>query len=435
MLLTMPTAEAPDVDGVDVDLDAPAGSFVSWVLELPPGPESMAMLCSLDAETLPADERVLVLQAWERQHAWLSAQVQAAVVAAAGPEPTTADDWAKDEVAAALRLSIRSAHNKVHLARVLTEELPGVTRLLDAGEVTFRHALAAVELCAGLPRDAVAKVEQRVLPKAPDQSIAQFRRSVRRAVLAVAPEQAEEAMQDALADDVDVRVHPLPNGMAELVATLPALEARELFLAVNTLAKARHAAAGGKRSGVRIGRRRVDVLAALARAALSDRTLPRTHGRRAELQVVIDLPTLLRLQNNPAELAGHGPIHPEAARALAGDAAWRRLVIDPVTGHLLDYGVTTYRPPQALVDYITARDRTCCFPGCENPACGCDLDHAVNHPVGATSAINCGLLCRRHHRLKTFRPWKIKRHSDGSVTWRSAAGLLHHVPPKDQRDP
>ncbi|HET9187133.1 MAG TPA: hypothetical protein VFN80_04220, partial [Acidothermaceae bacterium] len=123
MLLTMPAAETPDVDDVDVNdgvgVDAPAGSFVGWVLELPPGPQSLALLCSLDAGTLTARERLMVLQAWERQHAWRSAQLQAATVAAAGPEPTTADDWARDEVAAALRLSTGAARNKVHLARTL----------------------------------------------------------------------------------------------------------------------------------------------------------------------------------------------------------------------------------------------------------------------------------------------------------------------------
>ncbi len=131
MLLTMSAADVVD------DVDAPAGSFAEWVL-----------------------------------------------VAVAGPEPTTADDWAQDEVAAALRLSTGSARNRVRLARALTEDSPALTALPDDGEVPFRHALAAVELCAGLPRDAVARVQARVLPEAPAQSIAEFRRSLRRAVLA-----------------------------------------------------------------------------------------------------------------------------------------------------------------------------------------------------------------------------------------------------------
>ncbi len=435
MLFAMPDPGRDlDIGGAD-GCDAPAGSLAAWLAELPPGPQALAWLSSLDAESLDSRERLLVLKAWERAHSWVSAQLAAATAAAAGPEPTTRDDWANEEVAAVLRLPTRSAHNKVHTARALTEELPAVTRLLAAGEITWRHAAAAVEECAGLPPEAVALVERRVLPKASEQSLPAFRRALRRAVIAAAPEHAEEAMQHALAEDVDVRLTPLRNGMAEIVATMPALEASALFLAVNTLAKARHAAEGGRRSGVRLGRRRVDALAALAEAALADRALPKTHGRPTQLQVIVDLPTLLGLAEHPAELSGFGPLPAQVARELAGDAAWRRLVVEPVTGYLLDYGTATYRPPQALVDYISARDRRCVFPGCENPQSGCDLDHAIAHPAGSTSATNCGLLCRRHHRLKTFRPWKLKRHPDGSATWRSPSGLTHHVPPRDQRDP
>jgi hypothetical protein len=278
MLFAMPD---PDVDP-DADLDAevadgpdaPAGSLAGWLAELPPGPHALAWLSSLDAESLDPAERLLVLKAWERAHSWVSARLAVATVAAAGPEPTTRDDWANEEVAAVLRLPTRSAHNKVHTARTLCEDLPATLALLAEGEVTWRHALAAVEECAPLDRAQAAAVEAVVLPKAPAQSPQAFRRSLRRAVLAAAPAQAQEAMEHALAEDVDVRLAPLPNGMAEVVATMPAVEAGALFLAVNTLAKARHAAEGGRRSGVRLGRRRVDALAALANAALADRALP-----------------------------------------------------------------------------------------------------------------------------------------------------------------
>jgi len=68
-----------------------------------------------------------------------------------------------------------------------------------------------------------------------------------------------------------------------------------------------------------------------------------------EAQVIIDLPTLLGLADNPGELAGVGPIPAEVARALAADdgATRRRLVVEPVTGALLDYGASVYRSPTA----------------------------------------------------------------------------------------
>ena len=41
----------------------------------------------------------------------------------------------------------------------------------------------------------------------------------------------------------------------------------------------------------------------------------------------------------------------------------RRLVTDPLTGHLLDYGRKTYAIPDRLRDFITARDQHLPVPG------------------------------------------------------------------------
>jgi hypothetical protein len=41
---------------------------------------------------------------------------------------------------------------------------------------------------------------------------------------------------------------------------------------------------------------------------------------------------------------------------------WRRLVIDPIFGQVIDHGTTRYRPPTHLADLVIARDGTCGFP-------------------------------------------------------------------------
>jgi len=71
-------------------------------------------------------------------------------------------------------------------------------------------------------------------------------------------------------------------------------------------------------------------------------------GLRAHVNVTIGLETLLGLNDNPADLAGHGPITAQTARDLAyhPDSTWRRLITDPTTGYLLNYGRSTYRPPR-----------------------------------------------------------------------------------------
>ena len=143
----------------------------------------------------------------------------------------------------------------------------------------------------------------------------------------------------------------------------------------------------------------------------------------------MDLPTMLGLAENPAELSGYGPIPASIARALAADGKWRKFITDPGSGNLLDCGRESYLPPQPLVDFLTARDRICRFPGCSQPARVGDIDHAKSWETGGeTTQGNLGFLCRRHHRLKTHGGWKLESNRDGSCTWTSPVGKKYFVP-------
>ena len=174
---------------------------------------------------------------------------------------------------------------------------------------------------------------------------------------------------------------------------------------------------------------RADALAAIAEKFLAESTEENlAHGRPVTLNLTLDLPTFLGLSENPGVLAGYGEIPASAARLLASDAKWRRFITDPVTGNLLDYGRLTYQPPQPLVDFIVARDRRCRFPGCRQPARVCDIDHAVPwEEGGSTSRENLGLLCRRHHRMKTHGGWRLTSFEDGSCEWKSPEGNTFKV--------
>jgi hypothetical protein len=414
---------------------APTADALALLVSAAPGAAAIGALASIDPASLDAEARVLYLQAWERQHAWLCAQQQVAIAAVAGPEPLGVDDWSREEVAVGLGLSVRSAQHRIHVARMLTEHLTATMAQLSAGRISWRHALVMVDECARLSRDQRAAVEAAVLDRAPSQTVAQFARTVRRAVLVAAPLFEKIARTDA-AKSRDVVVVPEPDGMASVVATMPAADARALFLAVDALARGRYAAAGGRAAGLRIGGCRVDALVALADEALSRRSLPRARGRPVNVQVVIDLPTLIGLRDDPAHLVGYGPIAAQTARELARDASWQRLVTDPCTGRALDLGRRAYRPSAALAELIAARDRTCRFPGCCRAAEYCDIDHVEPDAQGGrTDGANLMLLCRRHHRLKTRKRWEVRRDGAGAVTWRSPAGQVVTVPPRNQLDP
>jgi hypothetical protein len=255
-----------------------------------------------------------------------------------------------------------------------------------------------------LSAEVASRVQARVLPAAPGQTAAQLRAAVRRAVIDADPAGAEDRHRAAHADR-GVQLYPEPDGMATLSATMSAPEAVACFERLTRLA--RGLGASDPRS---MDARRADLLAdlVLGRIATADATdgagvRPVGPGEPL-VNVVIDFDTLRGAAEHATDLAGYGPITSDAARAVAADAVWRRIVTDPLTGTVLDVGRTTYRPPAGLADLVRARDGTCRFPGCRRSAAGCELDHLVPFPDGPTSAGNLADECSRHHHTSSTPP-------------------------------
>ena len=185
-------------------------------------------------------------------------------------------------------------------------------------------------------------MQARVLPRAGGQTLAEFKRSVRRAVHTLDPARVDEHRAHAMTER-RVCLSPREDGMSELWALLPAEGAAAVLAAIDSLASV--TSATDPRTA---DQRRADALVDLGVAALHDPHLPKAQGMRPAIQVTVAASTLLGLDDQPGELAGHGPIPANLARHLAADptGTWRRLLTDPATGHLLDYAHTTYRPPQ-----------------------------------------------------------------------------------------
>lgn len=117
------------------------------------------------------------------------------------------------------------------------------------------------------------------------------------------------------------------------------------------------------------------------------------------------------------------------ARRLARNGVWRRLLTDPATGRLIDYGTTRYTPPQDLRDVIIARDQTCVFPTCSQPAHRCQIDHTIPYPDGPTGQTNTGPPCGIHHDLKTHRGWLLEQPEEGLFIWTSPVGKRYENEP------
>jgi hypothetical protein len=159
------------------------------------------------------------------------------------------------------------------------------------------------------------------------------------------------------------------------------------------------------------------------------RVRPVTPGKPL-IQVVMSHSTLIGADDAPAELVGHGPIPADLAREIAARGVWRRLVTDPLSGTVLDYGRTTYHPPAGLADHVRARDVHCRFPLCRRRAADAELDHIVAWADGGhTSENNLAACCLHHHKLKTHTGWKVQAHPDGRLTWTTPTGHRHTTTP------
>jgi Domain of unknown function (DUF222) len=385
-----------DVDGDDARAvalsllpDAALGWSVQDLLECEPGPYMVSCLSRLDIESLDESSASVMLELLERQQAWLSELAVRVIARVAGPTPPPPNpdsaDMVEQEpidagtylVAATLGMTSGGAESRVDTARAITETLPKCQLAMAAGFMSYWHARVVAQAVreAGLDRAAIAAVDARVAAKVQGQSWAAFRRTLRRAVLAANPDvvlaQHAEAVRHRRVDKFDL----LDAVMSELQVTLSAVDAQTVWLGLDaTAAQLQAAAKAAGQADEGIDAYRSDALVVWAEQALADPKAPRRHGRRQQVQFITDLPSLLGLADNPAELLGYGPIPAALVRDRSAAADWLRLVAEPVTGFLLDYGTVIYRPPAELADYVMARDRRCRFPGCNTRATVCDID-------------------------------------------------------------
>ena len=413
---------------------------ISRLLAAAPGITTLTELISIDPFTLERGERIDYLSALERQSGWLQAALQKAIVAVAGSEASrTGDLWSgvdeseREDISAALRLSGSSAQIRIDVARTLVTHLPNTCSALATGDISPSHATAiAREMAAsirnGLSPFALEEIENKAISYAEFHTPAQVANSVRGRLAKIAPAEFECAVADAR-DTRKVTCYRESDGISTVIAILPAEDAQLLLSAIESFVLRTPSTQDGRNMDMR----RADALTAIATQVLAESSQEiRPHRRPITVNVTVDLPTLMGLAQNPGQLAGYGPIPASLARTLAAEGSWRRFITDPISGALLDFGRESYQPPQQLVDFLLARDRTCRFPGCRQSARLSDIDHAQSwESGGSTSAENLGILCRRHHRLKTHGGWKLESKSDGSCLWTSPEGKNYPVPARD----
>ena len=414
---------------------------VAELLKAKPGYKTLGELIEIHPRSLSASGRIDYLSALDRQESWICALKQEALVAIAGEYADEdggifgcVDEEEREDVATALRLSPTTAQNRIDVARVLIGHLPNTISALSTGEISVAHATViaretATAIKNGLSPESVFRVEQTALAHAEFHTPGQVASKVKTTIAKLAPEDFEELV-DRARDSRRVTCYPEADGMATVIAILPAEDAQTVMKSIEAYILKQDAQDAADWSLLSADMKRADALTAIASQALASMAHDvQPHRRPITISVAIDLPTLMGLAENPGQLAGYGAIPASVARRLAADGNWQRFVSDPTTGNLLDFGREKYTPPQELVDYLLARDRICRFPGCRRTGQSSDIDHAQSWETGGeTNPANLGLLCRRHHRMKTHGGWSLESNPDGSCLWKSPTGKTFFVP-------
>ena len=400
------------------------------ITDTPPGAVLAGLLAAVDLRVCSPAQLVGVAVAAVRLASW-AASVEGAATneltervqefRGVGPRPdqVAPEEMAATELGAGLSLSPAAARLRVELARSL-QRLPLTRAALAAGEIDVTKARAIADHTGRLDERAAALVEARVLPRAAEQTAAMLRAALRRAVIAVEPVLAEERAAAASADR-GVWHESLPDGLGRLEWVGPVEQVLSTWTWLTGAAQ--QARAGDVSAGLparTLSQARSDVLGDFGERAVAVADLPRRHGRKPRINVVVAGSTLMGLDDEPAELVGAGPITAGLARRLAGGGTWRRLLTDPRTGRLDEISTTAYEPTPELSDAVVTRDRTCRGLGCRVPADRCDLDHRVPYPAGPTDATNLDPGCRSWHRTKTL--------TDTTVDTDGSGGLVITLP-------
>jgi Domain of unknown function (DUF222) len=227
--------------------------------QLPAGPGLAAWLSNADLDELTDWDLPGVAAAFRRVASWAQARELAAIAAMASraaarnakvgvdddgrPAQVTAEATA--EVSLALTMSHVGASWWTNLGVTLRWRLADTGAALTAGTIDVPRARLIAEATAPLQEEVAQAVQAWVLPHAGDLTTGQLRVALRRAVIAIDPNGADERRQNA-ERRAKVSLYPDDVGTATLMmSNLPGVLAAAAMARLSALARAKKASGAG----------------------------------------------------------------------------------------------------------------------------------------------------------------------------------------------
>jgi hypothetical protein len=363
---------------------------------------------------------------------------QRAAQAAAGTPARQVGRGIAAQVALARRDSPARGSRHLGLATALVHEMPHTLAALERGQISEWRATVLVRETACLSRADRARVDAELAARPGGLGALGDRATAaqaRRVAYRLDP-YACTARARTAAGGRRVTIRPAPDTMTQVTGLLPAPQGVAVYAALG-----RHAdrlRAGGD------ARTRGQIMAdTLVERVTGQTTAP---GVPVEVDVLISDRSLAGADDEPADLAGYGPLPAPLTRAWLREtgarAWWRRLYADPHTGQLVAMESSRREFTGGLRRFVVGRDRVCRTPWCEAPIR--HVDHIKPAAEGgATTAANGQGLCEACNYTKQATGWRALALPDGTIVTHTPTGhryhshtpRLHHPPPQPPPQP
>ena len=333
--------------------------------------------------------------------------------------------------AAGLGMSSEGGAHYIGKVLELRYRLPRTWERVIALKVPVWKAFRLTEHTMALNAEAAAHVDRMLAPVLHSCSFAQIERTVAQAIDTYDPEEAERRRLKA-ADDRSFDIHlgggrgANTTGTADVTGTLAIEDALDLEKAVKDGAKT----LGDLGCDESLDVRRSMAVGEMARNQLAFNLnggdgddLHSGGGRGVNLYAHLDP------NGDHASLdnTGGGDVLIEQIRAWC-QSVGNTVTITKVIDLNTQISTNAYTPTEKLVEQIRLRDQVCVYPHCTRRARYCDLDHRVPYHKqnpragGQTTTRNLAVLCRKHHRAKTFSAWDYTSPQPGVYDWTSPSG-------------
>ncbi|MFF4593719.1 DUF222 domain-containing protein [Amycolatopsis sp. NPDC001319] len=326
------------------------------------------------------------------------------------------------EVALTLHLTDNRAGAMISAAEALASRLPRTFRLMDSGFVDLYRAMKVTEGTVWLSDQHARIVDTLLEDRLSDKNPTQIRKATAYAAMKTDPEGAANRVTQRRAERRTV-LHHQSEGISQLsIDNARTEKATAAYLRIDKIARALKTS-DEKRT---LDQLRADVALDLLLTGKGGA------AEQAEVYLYVDLQTYLGLNDNPAEMAGHGHVPAEVARHIAtgADTTLRRIITDPLTGQVIEVGKFRYRPTIDLEEFVRVRDRECRQPGCPRPAHNCLTEPTPTKGESTTDADETLSYCIRHRRLKNRVDWKYQVIEDGKLVITTPTGqTVESIPP------